>query len=151
YQDHTINYNNGYGYIEKDWGKSFPESWIWMQCNHFTYKNSCFMFSIAKIPWFATSFIGFISFLRVGDDHYTFATYNNSRVKYLNRKGNLLFFCLDNRRYQIQVQVKISTNTGKLMAPKTGSMSREIEETIDSKIHVHLSDQKDNVIFSDTG
>ena len=24
------------GYIEKDWGKAFPHSWLWLQTNHFT-------------------------------------------------------------------------------------------------------------------
>ena len=30
-----IDFTNGRGYIEKDWGFSFPKGYIWMQTNHF--------------------------------------------------------------------------------------------------------------------
>jgi tocopherol cyclase len=30
-----FDFTGGDGYIEKDWGKSFPSSWIWMQANSF--------------------------------------------------------------------------------------------------------------------
>ena len=30
-----ISFNNSIGYIEKDWGCSFPKSYIWCQGNHF--------------------------------------------------------------------------------------------------------------------
>ena len=30
-----IDFSQGSGYIEKDWGKSFPDAWIWFQTNHF--------------------------------------------------------------------------------------------------------------------
>ena len=57
--NNEIDFINGYGYIEKDWGKSFPESWIWLQSNHFKQNNVSVMFSIAKIPWLHSHFIGF--------------------------------------------------------------------------------------------
>jgi len=52
---------NGKGYIEKDWGKSFPSSWIWMQSNSFSDSEISFMLSIAVIPWLRTSFIGHLA------------------------------------------------------------------------------------------
>jgi hypothetical protein len=33
-------FEDGVGYIEKDWGKSMPSSWIWIQTNNFSSKNS---------------------------------------------------------------------------------------------------------------
>lgn len=151
HQKRRINFNNGYGYIEKDWGKSFPESWIWVQCNHFNQENVSFMFSIAKIPWFGSFFIGFISFLRIGDKHYTFATYTSSKIKHLNLKDNLLSITLKNSEYKLQAQVDISTNKGELLAPKIGSMNRKIEETINSKVSILLLDGSGNTIFEDKG
>jgi len=32
---HVLDFTNGRGYIEKDWGKSFPKGYVWMQSNHF--------------------------------------------------------------------------------------------------------------------
>ena len=31
-----IDFTGGRGYIEKDWGHSFPSAYIWMQSNHFS-------------------------------------------------------------------------------------------------------------------
>ena len=49
----TIDFTNGIGYIEKDWGKSFPNSWIWMQTNHFKYHNASLMASLSSISLFS--------------------------------------------------------------------------------------------------
>jgi len=31
----TLHLDGGVGYMEKDWGSSFPDAWIWAQSNHF--------------------------------------------------------------------------------------------------------------------
>ncbi len=46
----------GRGYIEKDWGTSFPSAWIWMQCNTFDTPDTSFMLSYARIPWMGSHF-----------------------------------------------------------------------------------------------
>ncbi|MDZ7796865.1 MAG: tocopherol cyclase family protein [Candidatus Marinimicrobia bacterium] len=60
-----LNYNGqeyrfvrGTGYIEKDWGRSFPQSWVWMQANPFRNSDASFMLSIARIPWMGHWFPG---------------------------------------------------------------------------------------------
>jgi hypothetical protein len=50
----------GRGYIEKDWGRNFPENWIWAQSNNFSNNNLSITASLATIPWKNTSFAGFI-------------------------------------------------------------------------------------------
>jgi len=70
-----IGFTGGYGYLEKDWGSSFPQSWIWLQSNHFDEEKTSVMFSLASIPWFHSHFDGLISFLRLRDKLYRFATY----------------------------------------------------------------------------
>ena len=47
-------FNNGIGYIEKDWGRSFPKRYLWLQCNDFSTEETSIMVSIADIP-----FLGF--------------------------------------------------------------------------------------------
>lgn len=58
-EDHF--YDEGRGYIEKDWGKSFPSSWIWMQSNDFPQPKTSLMVSVAVIPWLRSSFVGHIA------------------------------------------------------------------------------------------
>ena len=54
-----IDFNKGNGYIEKDWGTSFPKQYIWIQCNNFKYKNTSIFVSIADIPFMKKAFRGF--------------------------------------------------------------------------------------------
>ena len=63
--DEIIHFNNNKGYIEKDWGCSFPKSYIWGQGNNFKKTNSSFMFSIADIPLKLFTFKGFICVLLI--------------------------------------------------------------------------------------
>jgi tocopherol cyclase len=59
-QGERINFNDGRGYIEKDWGRSFPSAYVWMQSNHFSKPGISIKVSVAKVPWLGFSFVGFI-------------------------------------------------------------------------------------------
>ena len=47
----VMDFNNGCGYIEKDWGKNFPKDWIWAQSNQFHGEKISVSASLATIPW----------------------------------------------------------------------------------------------------
>ena len=55
-----MNFDNGDAYIEKDWGTSFPKTYIWAQGNEFQNENASFMISIANIPFGLFEFRGLI-------------------------------------------------------------------------------------------
>ena len=78
----ALSFDGGKGYIEKDWGRSMPSDWIWIQSNHFEGDpGASFMLSLARIPWMGGFFPGFLSFFRTGDRLYRFATYKSSTVE----------------------------------------------------------------------
>jgi hypothetical protein len=62
-----IEFNGGRGYIEKDWGRSFPSAYVWMQTNHFSSEGISIKASVANIPWLGSSFVGFICGLWLHD------------------------------------------------------------------------------------
>ena len=49
--DQAVDFSGGRGYIEKDWGQSFPEAWVWFQTNHFERAGVYLTASVANIPW----------------------------------------------------------------------------------------------------
>jgi len=49
------------GYIEKDWGSSFPSSWVWLQANCFKERGVSLMVFAAVIPWLHHSFVGHLT------------------------------------------------------------------------------------------
>lgn len=145
-----IDFSNGYGYIEKDWGRSFPEAWIWLQSNHFKKDDVSVMFSLAKIPWLGRYFMGLISFIRIKDKTYRFATYTKAKVLELNYINNSLKVILADRKYKLELNARHS-NVGILKAPKNGLMQREVLESITAVVNVRLSDKEDNTIYEGIG
>lgn len=142
----SVSFEQGKGYIEKDWGKSFPECWIWMQANGFEEPDASVFLSIAKIPWMGKFFMGFIAFLYYKGRYYRFATYNKSKLVRVERKGNALDILLERKNTTLNINIH-TRSSGELIAPLSGSMSRRIKESIDSEVEVCLK-QKEDVLFS---
>jgi len=143
-------YNNGKGYIEKDWGVSFPESWIWLQCNNFGKDNVSVMISIAKIPWRGNFFMGFISFISINGQTEILATYNGAKIMRLCR--------LDSKRTEVLIKkdslaisvVITKEGAGTLKAPLKGLMSSVIKESLNSGVLLELKDGE-KILYSGTG
>lgn len=144
----NINFDDGKGYIEKDWGTSFPECWIWLQSNSFKKSNASLFVSVAKIPWLGNYFMGFIAFLYLDGKYYKFATYNNSKLFELSKDGRELKIELHHKKYKLKVLAK-THSSGDLIAPLLGNMSRRIKESIDSEVSVKLLDKNDQLLFED--
>lgn len=141
-----MDFTGGKGYIEKDWGTSFPESWIWIQCNHFNSEDSSFMLSVAKIPWMSKYFIGFLGFLRISDHFYRFATYNRSRIIHLEKNGNRLEIGILNKDFNCQVNISLKQFSD-LKAPRLGIMDRHMKESVDSDLEIIIKDKKGKTIL----
>jgi len=136
----AIDFNKGKGYIEKDWGISFPEAWIWIQSNNFAEHDTSFSFSIAKIPWLGRFFIGFIAYLYLNKKFYLFSTYNKSTVSEIAHDKETIEIIVRNKRNILKIMV-IKNSFGDLKAPVYGEMSRRIKESIDSEVHLQLFDK----------
>ena len=143
-----IDFSGGKGYIEKDWGKSFPESWIWLQSNHFLHSDASMMISIAKIPWLGSFFTGFLGFLYYNETFYPFSTYLNSEITMLQRDDERLSIEICGKDFTLQVSAAIR-QSGLLRAPKSGEMNRHIKESIDSELEVNLISNKGTTIYKD--
>jgi tocopherol cyclase len=146
----NVDFTGGKGYIEKDWGTSFPEAWIWIQSNNFSDRNTSFTFSVAKIPWRGKFFIGFLSFLHYKNKFLLYSTYNNSVISDIRHSEKSLNLILKNKTTTLKIEVHKSI-FGELMAPVSGDMSRRIKESIDSEVNLNLYDKGNNLIYSDTG
>ena len=143
-------FTHGKGYIEKDWGTSFPESWIWMQCNNFEDKSSSVMLSIAKIPWRGSFFIGFIAFLSREGKTEGFATYNGAKVMSLLRiNDSSTNIRIRKGKKQLDISVKKSA-ASVLKAPVSGGMTRSIKESLDSNILIQYNDGSGR-LYADSG
>ena len=146
-----INFDSGRGYIEKDWGHSFPLGYVWMQSNHFSKSKISFKLSVAKIPMKGFSFIGFIAGVWVNSELIEFTTYNFSNLKKCSISKKEVLIEMDNNKYKL-IAKAIRSKSTKLAAPIQGFMDSRIEESMNSKINLVLIDKKNNKsIIDDIG
>lgn len=146
--DETISFNNNKGYIEKDWGCSFPKSYIWCQGNNFKKENVSFMFSVANIPLKLFTFKGFICVLLINDKEFKFTTYNNAKLVECKINGEQFNVTFKKDLYFLNIKSKYNRGL-KLSAPVKGKMSKDIFEDISASITVTLKRERE-IIFSDT-
>ena len=142
----SYSFNNGKGYIEKDWGRNFPKNWIWAQSNHFEDPGLSLSASLATIPWRRTEFSGFIVGVQVNDQIYRFTPYRKSIVKLVKYDGQEFIWHLKDRDYELQIKVHKGNKTGLLYAPDKYNMKAKVPEYLDAKINFKLI--KNNKIIS---
>lgn len=144
-----FDFENGAGYIEKDYGRSFPKTYLWFQASHFDSQDASFVFSRARIPWLGSEFPGFFAyFTNFKGIEVRFATYNRSKLcdwqvdpengtcsGTLKGPGGIL-------RFAAQM-----AGGGRLRAPVDGIMNREIIESITAFVSVKLTDPKGNLLY----
>ena len=145
----STNFSNGIGYIEKDWGTSFPRSWIWTQSNHFnTDGEVCLMASVARIPWLGSYFIGYIVGFLWDGKLYRFATYTGAKMRAaLNEKEVHLFF--KDNKYRLEI-IGQQAPGAKLVSPITGEMAGKVNESMQGVLRVRFF-EKNKLIFEGTG
>lgn len=149
----TIRFDGGRGYIEKDWGRSFPSAYIWIQSNHFQQPDISLMASIANIPWRGRSFRGFIIGLWIKNQFYRFTTYNGAKLHYLKLTDARLHLQTSYRNLVLKLEA-LRTEGGLLNAPYRNQMTTRIAETLRSRVAIELYMQQKNdrqIIFSGEG
>lgn len=144
-------FTDGRGYMEKDWGHSFPSAYVWMQSNHFSEKNISAKISVAKIPWLTGSFVGFIGGLWIRDHLISFTTYNGSKLIACDISQNHVEIVIEKKSLRLHVIADRQEGT-QLASPIQGFMDGRVEESMTSQIYIHLLDKKTGKsIFEDKG
>ena len=144
-----LDFNGGVGYIEKDYGRSFPKTYLWLQASHFDGGNASFVFSRANIPFLGLAFPGFFAyFTDFNGITRRFATYNHSR---------LVKWAVDQNKGTCTGELKGPSGVlsftarmaggGRLRAPVDGLMDREIVESITAEVWLRLSDRHGEILF----
>ncbi|WP_025725491.1 tocopherol cyclase family protein [Acholeplasma granularum] len=145
YNHLILDFNDCKGYVEKDYGRSFPSQYVWIQANHFDDSNTSFFLSVATIPYLKLQFDGFIVNLYHNRKHYRFATYNLSKIKFEKIKEKEVTYQFKKGKYILDVKATIN-EFGTLAAPKFGKMDHKIKEGLSGNVIIKLS-KGENIIF----
>ncbi len=123
-KEEIIEFTGGRGYIETDWGSSFPRTYIWSQCGFGMDEKNSIMVSAADVPVFGFHLPGCICAIHYKGREYRLGTYYGARIKEYG-PGTVTIT-------QGIMTVKVtrqSDNSFGLHAPQGGSMKRMIKES----------------------
>jgi len=146
----TVDFNRGRGYIEKDWGTSFPSAWVWMQSNSFPNSSVSCMLSVARIPFLFRTFTGFLGFVEVDGRLIRFATYTGARIETFSCTDSACTVGINTGREHIELNASLGS-ASHLKAPRQGSMDRIITESVMGTIALKICEKDGTVSFSETG
>ncbi len=132
-------FTGGRGYIEKDWGHSFPKDYVWLQANQFADPALSVFLSLAAIPFRGRDFPGLIAFVHLeGRGFITFATWNAARLRVMEITETEYHVVLTRSFYSLEIRA-VQTAAGCLQAPARGTMDRVIKESVDGQMDFSLS------------
>lgn len=146
----SLDFSRGRGYIEKDWGQSFPAAWVWFQSNHFDQPETCLTASVAIIPWLGSAFRGFIIGLWRQRRLYRFATYSGAKIEKLSIGGQQVDWSVRDRHYRLEMQARQALG-GLLFGPTRVEMGKRVDETLDANVELRLSRLSGETLFEGRG
>lgn len=143
-------FDGGRGYVEKDWGKSFPRGYIWMQSNHFDRPGTSLVASVAIVPWLFSAFPGFfVGLLHDGVLH-RFATYTGAETVALRITDDRVDWQVAGSSLRLSLGAE-RTRGGLLYGPTREDMADRVGETLTSSVDVALTTESGTPIFRGTG
>ena len=143
-------FDGGRGYIEKDWGASFPRAHIWLQSNRFEHPDTSLSVAIAKIPIAGAEVTGFAAVLIWKGKRYLFSTYNLSKV-HITSKHTAVELLLTGLNYQLCIQSTYNDSV-QLVTPNTSGMKGVVKESLGAEVTITLSEKNaSKPIYQDRG
>ncbi len=146
-----LDFTGGRGYLEKDWGRTFPSAWVWMQSNHFSQPGVSLTASVALVPRVGRTFRGFIIGLLHQGRLHRFATYLGSRLERLEILDDGANLTLRGGGLRLEIEAR-GGRVALLHGPSEHDFRPRVEETLDATIAVRLTETTSGrPLFQGTG
>lgn len=144
-----FNFNEGKGAMDKDWGRSFPNVWIWMQCNHFQNHDAALMVGVARMPIYLNYYTAFAVPFYFNDKVETYANYTGAHIAKLYRYKGYIHLIITEKSKVIDLKI-FGKEDIPLVASPMGNPIRDIYEYTGAKVEVKVT-QGGRVVFEDIG
>ncbi|WP_422486565.1 tocopherol cyclase family protein [Gudongella sp. DL1XJH-153] len=131
------------GYIEKDWGTSFPKEYVWVQAND--WDNSSVVFSYATVPVFGKYAKGFFLVLHHEGKEYRFSSIEGSKLMNFKVSDDSFSATIKKKHTRLKINAK-QTNAVELASPDNGEMKSHIKESLDGTLELILEIEGRNFV-----
>lgn len=128
------------GYIEKDWGTSFPSKYVWVQTNF--HNGDSIVFSNATVPVLGKNATGFFLVLHYQGQEYRFSTVERSRMLAFEADDEQMYAKMKKGNLILELSAAPYNPVG-LQSPKEGEMNTVIKESLDGELEVKLWKNKE--------
>lgn len=144
-----IIFNEGKGYIEKDWGKVFPNVWLWAQCNHFKRQDVALMIGVARLPIFFNYYTSFAIPVYYKDQLEIFSNYSGGHIAKLYRYKGYVHLVVTQKNKILDIKIYGSDEVS-CVTSKSSHMIRDVYACDTAKIEFSITDNGKSV-FEEVG
>lgn len=121
----TYKFTNASGYIDKNWGESFPKSYYWGHITGFTDPSISIQFTKGYPLWGRWRVPVYVGFLKIGENIHTFHSWKIDKMTLINVGHHEIY--LENRKWKVTVKLNPGIPLN-LRAPSKGSLNDKIVE-----------------------
>lgn len=147
--ENKIVFDEGKGYIEKDWGKATPNVWLWAQCNHFKRKDVALMIGVARLPIFFDYYTCFSIPIYYKDRVEIFSNYNGGHLSKLYRYKGYVHLIITQKSKILDIKI-YGSDENSCTASKSSHMIRDVYACDTAKIEVLIT-ENGQTVFEEVG
>lgn len=136
-------FKEAHGYIEKDWGTSFPKEYVWAHANG--WEDSSFVFSNATVPVLGKFAKGFFLVLQHKGKEYRFSSIEGARMLKFEVTHDAFKAKVKNGKFIVTIEAK-QNNPVALASPIKGEMRAHIKESLDGTIEIVMKLKGNEII-----
>lgn len=126
---------DGIGYMEKDWGTSFPKKYVWTQGSDVL--GNSVVFSNATVPILGRYATGFFLVILHNDKKYRFSSIEGSKMLSFEADHNSFKSKIQKGNLTVEIFAK-QYNPISLKSPNMGEMKSSIKESLDGNLKIAL-------------
>ena len=126
YLNDSYTFTNAVGYLEKNWGISFPEKYIWMHAFDAKNTDNQLLFSQADIKWNGRTFIKHLGFIKLNGIYFDLRKLKKCKTAISNKDENKQFISIKSKFLEIEMNISYKKPIF-FKGPQNGKMERIIE------------------------
>ena len=138
-EQQTMRFNSDAGYIDRNWGKSFPKRYCWGHLSGFSNDSISIQFAKGSPKWLFLKIPVHIGFLYLNGEITTFKSWRGAQIRIRNTDDFMVY--LKNSKYEIQLLFERDKKL-QLKAPDEGNIQDEIMEYAGNPTKVKIFKRK---------